>query len=302
MALMITVLFGGGYFYYIAQAVCKVPITYRVGTIDDRFDLTLEEARLAIAEAESAWEDATGKNLFSYEPDGEMVIDFVYDQRQKFVEAENELKDKLDATENISEAISETYAQLVAEYKDLEISYKDRVEAYERRLNTYNAEVDRYNSEGGAPSEEYARLESEKEALAQEQRALGKLEQQLNTLVDEINRIGEKGNSVIKTYNQGVSVYNETFGESHEFTQGDYRNKNIKIYTFENQAELKLVLAHELGHALALDHVENERSIMHYLIGGQTELVLTQEDLEEFDRMCGDNSLLEKIKLSLSRD
>jgi len=301
LAMMITLLFGGGYFYYIAQAVCNIPITYKIGTLDERFNLTHDEARLAISEAESLWEDATGMNLFSYEADGELTINFVFDERQAFVEAENELKDKLDATENISEAIGETYATLVQQYSELEITYKSRVETYERRLNVYNTEVERYNNEGGAPSEIFAQLEAQKDTLAQEQRDLKSLERRLNTLVDEINNIGEKGNSIIRTYNQGVTVYNETFGESHEFTQGDYRSKTIMIYTFENKEELKLVLAHELGHALALGHVENEHSVMHYLIGGQTELALSQEDLSEFNRMCGNNSLIERLKLTLLR-
>lgn len=300
--LIVTVLFGGGYFYYIAQAVCKVPITYTLGYIDDRFNLSDEEARLALADAESAWEDATGKNLFSYEADGDLVINFTYDQRQEFVEAENELKDKLDATENISEAIGETYATLVEQYSDLEISYKDRVEAYERKLNRYNQEVEHYNSQGGAPSEVYAQLETQKKELSGELEELRGLEEKLNKLVDEINRVGEKGNSIINTYNKGVHVYNETFGESHEFTQGDYRSNEISIYTFENPTELKLVLIHEFGHALSLDHVENERSVMHYLIGGQPDtLELTDEDLSEFDRVCGEKNLFEKLTWALSR-
>ena len=300
--LTVSILFGGGYFYYIAQAVCKIPITYTLGTIDERFDLTAEEARLALADAESAWEDATGKNLFSYEEDGDLVINFTYDQRQEFVEAENELKDKLDATENISEAIGETYATLVEQYSNLEITYKDRVEAYERKLNRYNQEVEEYNSQGGAPAEVYAQLELQKEELSDELRQLRVLEDKLNKLVEEINSVGEKGNSIINTYNKGVNVYNKTFGESHEFTQGDYRHNEISIYTFEDPTELKLVLIHEFGHALSLDHVENERSVMHYLIGAQpSTLELTEEDLDEFDRVCGEKNLWEKLTWALSR-
>jgi len=303
IVLMATILFAGGYFYYIAQAVCPIPLSYSIGDIDDRFDFSKDDARLALSEAESIWEDATGKNLFSYEEEqGDLTINFVYDERQEFVEAENKLKDKLDATENISEAISETYAELVERYNDLRIQYADKVERYERRLNVYNAEVEKYNQEGGAPEEAYASLNKEKESLNKEQKDLNALAKQLNELVTQINDIGERGNTLISSYNEGVNVYNETFGESHEFTQGDYSNSTIKIYTFESEEELRLVLVHELGHALSLDHVEGEASIMHYVIGKQPkDASLSEADLAEFNRVCGDISIFDRIKLSLGR-
>jgi hypothetical protein len=300
MVLAVTILFAGGYFYYIAQAVCPIPRTYSLGELDERFNLTADEAKLVIAEAEAVWEDATGKNLFSASEEGDLVINFVYDERQEFVEAEGELKEKLDATENISEAIGETYATLVAEYNELQLTYADKVEAYERRLSEYNAEVEKYNKEGGAPADVYESLSKQKRALSKEQSELNELASKLSVLVDEINNIGERGNKIINTYNQGVNVYNETFGESQEFTQGDYSNNVIKLYTFENKTELKLVLVHELGHALSLDHVEGENSAMFYLIGDQNpNITLTDQDLAEFDRVCGEKSIYQKVKLSL---
>lgn len=303
IVLIATILFGGGYFYYIAQAVCPVPIEYSLGEVDERFNLTEEEARLVIAQAESVWEDATGRNLFSYEENGELVVNFVFDERQQLVEAEGDLKQKLDATENISEAISATYAELVAQYNDLSLTYADRVEVYEKELSRYNEEVEKYNRQGGAPADVYASLSHRKQALNREQTELNSLASKLNTLVTEINNIGEKGNKIITSYNQGVNVYNEAFGEAREFTQGDYTDGVIKIYTFEDKKELELVMVHELGHALSLDHVEGEKSAMFYLIGGQSaDLTLSDEDLQEFDRVCGEKNLIEKIKFSLRFD
>lgn len=300
LSLLVTLLFGGGYFYYIAQAVCPVPLTYTIEDIDERFNLTRDEARLAVSNAESVWENATGRNLFSYEDNGELSISFVYDDRQKFVNAEGELKDKLDATEHISDAIKDTYADLVSEYNELKMTYSTKVEKYEQKLSLYNAEVEKHNSNGGAPPDVYESLAEQKRALNKEQASLNELSGSLNKLVKEINNIGEKGNSLITTYNAGVGVYNKTFGEPREFTQGDYTNNAIKIYTFENQEELELVLVHELGHALSLDHVEGEESAMYYLIGEQpSKVTLSAEDLEEFDRMCGEKTLWESMKMSV---
>jgi ElaB/YqjD/DUF883 family membrane-anchored ribosome-binding protein len=302
LLLLVAVLFGGGYFYYIAQAVCPIPLSYSIGDIGEDFDITRDEARLAVSEAESVWENATGKNLFTYAEDGKLKINFVYDERQQFIEAEDSLKEKLDATENISDALKSTYADLVAEYDELRASYEDRVEEYKEKLEDYNTEVEKYNSQGGAPADIYDALTKQKRSLDIEQTELNTLSAKLNALVTEINNVGEKGNSIITTYNKGVNTYNEAFGEPREFTQGDYSNKTIKIYTFEDKDELTLVLVHELGHALSLNHVEGAESVMYYLIGGQpVGATLSANDLAEFNRVCGQYSFWERIKMSIQR-
>lgn len=298
IALIVVLLFSGGYFYYIAQAVCPIPIAYRVGEVDERFNLSREEAQLAVAQAESVWEDATGENVFTYDDRAKLVVNFIFDERQAFTEAEEESKERLDATEDINEAISETYESLVAEYNELQIEYADRVAAYERRLQVHNQTVEEYNTQGGAPPEVYEQLQAERETLDQEQRELDSIATQLNSMVEQINKISERGNALIESYNEEVDRYNQTFAESREFTQGDHYGNQISIYTYKDMDELRLVLAHELGHALRLEHVENPESIMHYLIGGQpSDLSLTQEDINEFTRICGDLSIWDKIEV-----
>lgn len=300
IVLFASLIFGGGYFYYIAQAVCPTPLSYSLGSIDERFNISRDEARLVISEAESVWEDATGRNLFSYEEEGKLGINFEYDDRQKLVTTEDAFKEKLDATEDLSTEVGNTYQTLVAEYDKLKVTYSKKVSAYEKNLQAYNGEVERYNKEGGAPEAAYVSLSQQKEKLDTEQKSLNELSNSLNVLVKEINTIGEKGNSLVKTYNQGVGVYNKTFGEPREFTQGDYSNSTIQIYTFEDREQLKLVLVHEFGHALSLGHVEGEKSSMYYLIGEQPPVTtLSAEDVGEFNRVCGETSMWQKLKLSL---
>lgn len=302
ITLIVVLLFSGGYFYYIAEAVCPAPLAYRLGELDKRFQLSEDEAKLAIAEAESVWEDATGSNLFTYDDTADFTINFVFDDRQAFTDAEEDFKERLDQTENINESIAAEYEELIAEYEALKSQYEADASTYESRLATYNEEVEEFNQGGGAPPAEYQRLENEKDVLDDTQTKLGRTARTLNQLVDKINRVGDEGNQVIETYNRNVSVYNRTFGEPREFTQGDYQGDYINIYTFNSEAELKLVLAHELGHALHLGHVEGEESLMYYLIGGQIEpLELSEEDSEAFAKVCGDgfDSLLERLKIRL---
>lgn len=295
-----TLVIAGIYVYTAAEAVCKTPITYRIGNIDNRFDITEDDARIAIADAESIWEGATGRNLFTYAEDGDVVVSFVFDERQEFAEAEIDFREQLNEAEHINEEVKGQYNTFVAEYDRLEADYRARVVAYEARLEEYNETVQRYNSEGGAPPEVYSELQDERSALDDELASLQLQGATLNTLVDQINALSDEGNKLVEEYNESVSSYNERFGESREFTQGDYQNRDINIYKFTDTDELKLVLLHELGHALSLGHVEGESSIMYHLLGGQpNSMEPSAADLAEFERVCGysTQSFIERLKI-----
>lgn len=301
VTLIVVLLFAGGYFYNLAQAVCPIPLSYRVGEIDDRFNLSLDEAKVAITEAAEVWESATGQNLFMYDDKADFTINFVYDERQQLIEEEENLRDRLDATENINDAFTETYDTLIADYNTLKDSYLSRVESYEQRLESYNDTVEQYNEDGGAPPDVYQELQDEQEELRNERIELDHVAEQLNVMVSEINDLGERGNALVASYNQNVGTFNERFGETREFTQGDYSKGHINIYTYKDETELQTVLAHELGHALSLDHVEGDSSVMYYLIGEQSaDLHLSETDLAEFNRICGDMNLWDKIVYRLS--
>ena len=61
------------------------------------------------------------------------------------------------------------------------------------------------------------------------------------------------------------------------------------------------MLAHEFGHALSLEHVGNEKSIMYFLIKEQPEsLQLTKEDMDEFARVCSKKSFWDTMKVSFN--
>lgn len=298
VALFTVLLFTGGYFYYVAQAVCPIPLAYSIGRLDPGFGLTEDEARLAVAEAESVWEDATGQNLFTYDEDAHFTINFIYDERQATRDAEGDFKEKLDESKTASDAINNTYQTLVEEYDTLQVEYSKQVARYEKNLAAYNTQVDELNAHGGANEEEYAVLEERKEELDTQRTDLTALSSTLNNLVAEINKVGDRGNRLIESYNRGVAEYNDSFGEGSEFTQGTYSTQGqINIFAFDDHDELRLVLAHELGHALSLDHVSNEASVMYFLIGGQpANTELTEEDKSEFTRVCSDWTLWDTIK------
>jgi Matrixin len=289
IVLMAAILFGGGYWFYDALAVCKVPLSYRIGSVDSRFDISPEAVRNAVSGAESLWEDGTDRNLFTYSPEGELVVNFVYDERQAKTEKQEEFQELLDQKEGMSDTVKSEYEKLVSNYEDLRQAYENDVAAYEKKLTAYNREVSEWNTRGGAPKDVFERLEKTQDALGREEERLNTRSRELNTLVSRLNVLGSQGNSLVSDYNSLVTKYNDTFAEGGEFTQGEYSDGVITIYEFSTEEELLIVLAHELGHALGIGHVEGEDSFMYHLMGAQDAAGgLTEIDRGAFMTLCGD--------------
>ena len=298
--ILIATLFGSGYWYSVFSAPCKVPIQYHIGTVDERFGAQ-KDALISIAKkAEAIWEEKLGKELIVYDEMGDLPINFIFDERQKNADIEAELKDDLDAKKGMSDSVAEQYQPLIKEFRTVQKNYESRVGAYESNLTAYNDEVAKWNAQGGVTPDHLQELKKKEEALSEEKKALEALAKKLNTLVSKLNAIGAKGNVLVKDYNTVVSEYNERFDESKEFTQGDYTGDAIHIYQFDSEDELSIVLAHEFGHALSLDHVKGEKSIMYHLMEKQRiGDGPSAEDLAEFDRVCNQKRSFSSVVRSL---
>ena len=288
---LFAVVFGGGYWYYIASAVCNVPIAYSIGNIDPRFNISFDEVRGAVSSAESMWEDATGRNLFTYDEAATLKIEFIFDDRQKEAIEEEILRIELEEKGGVSKEVRDTYENLLDSYGDLKEAYEVQKKAYEERLNGHNREVDRWNEAGGAPEDIYSNLIAKQGELAKEQKELNNITYELNRLARQINTISVEGDTLVSDYNSIVEEYNRRFSEEKEFTQGDYQKDSIHVYQFSSNEELQIVLAHEFGHSLSLGHVEDPKAIMYHTMELQTLLDgVTEGDQKEFIEVCGDSS------------
>lgn len=298
IALTIILLGALTYWYQSTAAVCPVPISYRIGELDQAFGLSQEQALAYVKQAEAVWEDQVDRDLFTYNEKAVLSINFVYDDRQASADSEVMQRGDLDEQKQKGEEIKEALENLQAQYDQLSATYEGQVASYEARLSEYNAEVNKYNDRGGAPADIYDRLEQERTELADQVDELNRISVELKTLAKEINKLADQGNALVSNYNRGVAAYNEEFGFVREFTQGDYQGDQIHVYKFSNDGEVVRVLAHEFGHALGLDHIEGTSSLMYYLLEESAEMpTLSLSDLTVFEQVCGDSeSFAQKVR------
>ena len=282
------------YLPFFAPVPCEKPIAYKLGAFDEKFEITPEEFVKAIAEAEAVWEKPSGKDLFAYAPEDKsgraLEINLVYDYRQ---EASGKLADlgvRVEETQASYDSLKAKYVAKKAEYEKAKKNFEVRLAAFDARKAEYDKSVDEWNAKGGAPAPEYNRLEAERVELEKEAKALETEQARVNRLVGEVNAFVAALNRLAGSLNLSVDRYNavnETRGETFEegVYQSDGFKRSINIYEFGNRAKLIRVLAHELGHALDLDHVPDAKSIM-YEYNQSDSLTLSEADKDELALKC----------------
>jgi predicted Zn-dependent protease len=234
---------------------CQVPIKYTLGQFDNRFGLSKSEFLSAVNTAEDLWSQAVGKDLFEYSEkdnsDKNMKVNLVYDYRQ-------EATDKLKTSGVIIKNNQASYDELRAKYLAMQSQYLRDREAYLKMPQSREKEKQR---------------------------------QKINAEVDEINGVVVVLNQLAKNLNLNVAKYNE-IGQSvgSEFEEGLYESdatgQRITIYQFDTKDKLVRVLAHEFGHAVGLDHVDDRTSIM-YAFNSGSGTQLSNVDKEAIKTRCG---------------
>jgi hypothetical protein len=289
VVLSLAILGGGGAYYYYQEVVpCRNPILYDVGTFDSRFGISKEKFIKTIGEAETIWESKTHHDLFKYSPGSKFKINLVFDDREKSTQEATQSKEQIGSSRAQYDALLAQYKALTISYEAELSTYNSNLSAFDTRLNAYNARVAEANASGGATPKEYQELEAERKSIESTKQILDRERLVLNGKASELNSLGENVNALAKQLNIEVDLHNERFGEAKEFDQGDYQGNRINIYQFDGIGDLRLVLAHELGHALGLNHVQNPTSVMYYLMEKQNiqNPSLTAEDLTAVNDVC----------------
>ncbi len=256
LGVVVVAALGGLYFRHQDAQPCTHTITYSIGAVDSRFEVTnaalISDAKFAAA----IWNKAAGKTLLAYDPKAALKINLIYDERE--------------ANAKLGSAI----AARQTEEDDARATLDALQERYEAGEAAYNSKVETINARGGATKSEATELARERAALT--------------ALASSINKSVASYNASVAALNAVVEEYNKSAG--HTFEAGQYvrdaEGERINIFEFIGTTQLERVLAHEFGHAVGLDHNSDPKSIM-YAKNESGNLKPSAADLAALKALCG---------------
>lgn len=255
-----------GTVFILFPAPCSTPIVYTIGELNPKFRLSKEEFLKDIERAEKMWEQEIGKELFVYDVAADFTINLVYDERQAVTDTQKKITQSLEKTSQNREGILKQYGIARDAYDAAAIVYKEHRRILDTDSTAFRAKIQQYNQSGGATPDEYTALKHEQKTLNDRADNLEQERLDLNGLAVKVNALADTESSIVTTYNKTVQKFNDEFSEQREFDQGEYTGNAITIYEFMKNDDLVLVLAHEMGHALGIGHVQNPAAVMYYMV------------------------------------
>lgn len=275
-------------------APCSEPLEIGVGSLDDRFQIDRITLGNALRDVADLWSSAIGAPVVVYSEDAELVVNLVYAEEQQLTDSERQFRDRLQSESMSIEMMERRFNERQNEYEKKARIYENEMEELQVSIDRLNQWVNIHNRNGGFNEDELRQYDYRKASIDNRSEALERKQAELMRDAETLNRMISDLNRQIENKNELVDEYNRTFTGERKFTQGAYEwnhsGESIQVFQFSSLDELKLVLAHEVGHALGLPHVENPASVMYYLMGNQkvNGLALTNEDILALKALCSE--------------
>lgn len=279
------------------NAPCSQPLRYSIGSIDPRFSISQPELEEAVHIAVNTWNSGTERPLLTKSDgnprSGDIVIRLVYDDRQERTDREIRFRERIRSQQNRLDRRQLLHDEKRKTFDERSQQYKSFAKRTSDHLTNLNAWVKEKNKNGGFAGTDLEEFEGRKQEVENSQEQIRREQRELDQLAREINHEMDELNEKFDEHNQLIQQYNEEFAGDLRFAKATYQKTSdggvVTVNQFMNKKELTLILAHELGHALGLDHLQLPASIMYSQMGTQQlnpTIQLTQADIEAVQKIC----------------
>lgn len=246
---------------------------YKVGAIDPIYKISEYELKNLLKDIEYEWEYKVGMNFLEYNENNEnsTPINLIYN---KDIERYEFLNDNIENHKVYGEALKDKEYQINLTKNNID----ERQLEWSIKLKKFNKLV----SSGKISKYKYKNqkndLEYEQKNLNNDIRKFQEVLQKYNEEVDYYRENGKK----IKTFKKDQNLDNHEKRGVTKIIKEQYIKKNIfgnivnkteviraeaiDIYRVNNLNELKLIIAHEMGHMFGLGHTQIKGALMHPLI------------------------------------
>ena len=280
---------------------CEQPLGWRIGQIDPHFEVTAQQLESETRQAAELWNQAAGRTVLTRDEQNGFPVNLIHDHRhQRAMEVTR-----------LQEQVGRLEAELEQRQQTLEADrtrQQQRRDNYQQELARYHADLQRHNQAVEAANrnrpdagtierirQQTSELEQRRQELANRQQALQRHQQALQQHIDTYNDLVERFNARARELTRASRLASADSGEYRADITRDRRGnmvsiqREIDVYFFFDRRDLRWTLAHELGHALGIGHVEHPDAVMHAAYLADTEgtaPALHAEDIRALRALC----------------
>jgi len=286
----------------------------KIGKIDSYYEdkITEDELREIIDEIEETLESQLDMDIFDYSNSGK-PIDILYLPASKLEQRISRKIEKLRIKGNRIEKLRIDFSNKEKKIDDFKKEIEAKNTVLNKKVKQYNDYIKEQNRNPSKTKQKYNAIQKEvKSRQSKLNTAIKKYKKEqahFKRLVLSYNNKGFSYNNSIREFSRlkkevetmsrkfrkvkGVTIeakeitlktYTKNGQRVKERSVNHIMNK-IEIYGFESHAELKAILAHEIGHLVGIPHIEVNGALMNPILQENQiyELSLTPDDIDNFE-------------------
>lgn len=237
-------------------------LTYKIAEVDPRFGLSQDQLIQITQQAADIWKEGTGKNYFTYDPNAKLEIRLVYDDSKNRSEQRQKISAQFKQDQQCVVDEQQQIKQLKQNLSQTQSDLENKKQILNEKLKNFDQKMMQFNEGKLAPEYTAKSLAKTQKDLQKQTVSLKKDIAAYNQQAADLNKKVNHFNQINDKFNQSLNQFKQN-AQADVFKKGIYNGKQITIYEYSSIDDLRLTIAHELGHALGLKHSDQPGALMY---------------------------------------